>query len=138
MASLGEPMDLDVESPKEDEAWPIANESLTQELLELLRHAAYTRQVKKGSNEVLKNINRNKAKLVILAADTQPLMIVAHLTSYCEEKDIPYVYVPSRNAIGRVCRVTCPISAACIISDEDSELTGRLQRVKVQVESLFI
>ncbi|KAJ6021802.1 13 kDa ribonucleoprotein-associated protein [Penicillium herquei] len=136
MASFRTTIQFDAEFLDEG-AWPVANESLTQELLDLLQQATRIRQVRRGSNEVLKYINRNKAKLVILAADTDPLAIITHLTSRCEEMDIPYVYVPSKCALGRACGVPRLMSAACII-DTNSDLADWLQEVKVQVESLFI
>ncbi|KAJ5709321.1 13 kDa ribonucleoprotein-associated protein [Penicillium malachiteum] len=121
----------------EQRAWPIANESLTQELLDLLQQATRLRKVAKGSNEVTKCINRNQAKLVILAADTEPLYLVTHFTRRCEQNDIPYVYVPSKLAMGRACALATHMSAACI-TDANSDFADWIQEVKVQMESLFL
>jgi len=51
-------------------AWPIADQALTQEILDLVQQATHFRQLKKGANEATKTLNRGIAEIVILAADT--------------------------------------------------------------------
>ena len=34
--------------------------------------------------------------IVILAGDTRPIEVIAHLPVICEESGIPYCYVPSK------------------------------------------
>jgi Ribosomal protein L7Ae/L30e/S12e/Gadd45 family len=43
-----------------------------------------------------KTLNRGTAELIILAADTLPLAILLHLPLVAEDKNCPYVYVPSK------------------------------------------
>ncbi|MEM0216600.1 MAG: 50S ribosomal protein L7Ae, partial [Candidatus Bathyarchaeia archaeon] len=67
---------------------------------EALQIAAKTGSVKKGTNETTKAVERGLAKLVVIAEDVDPPEIVAHLPLLCEEKKIPYVFVPSKEKIG--------------------------------------
>jgi large subunit ribosomal protein L7Ae len=67
---------------------------------EVLRQASSTGKVRKGTNEATKAIERGVAKLVVIAEDVQPPEVVAHLPILCEERKIPYVFVPSKDAIG--------------------------------------
>ena len=76
--------------------------------------------------------------MVILAADTSPFAILMHLPLLCEDKNVPYVFVPNKLAIGRACGVTRPIIAACIISNENSDLTPMIERIRDKVERLAI
>ena len=41
-----------------------------------------------------KTLNRGKASFIVMAADTEPLEIVLHIPLLCEDKNIPYVFVP--------------------------------------------
>ena len=53
-------------------------------------------RVKKGSNEVTKAAERGTAQFIILAEDVNPPELLAHIPLICDEKDIPYGYVPSQ------------------------------------------
>jgi large subunit ribosomal protein L7Ae len=67
------------------------------ETLELSRD---TGKVTKGTNETTKAIERGVEKIVFIAEDVTPDEIVAHLPVLCEEKKIPYVYVPKKSDLG--------------------------------------
>lgn len=41
-----------------------------------------------------------------MAADAEPLEIILHLPLLCEDKNVPYVFVRSKAALGRACGVT--------------------------------
>ncbi|KAK2761591.1 RNA binding protein snu13 [Arachnomyces sp. PD_36] len=60
-------------------AWPVADEALSQSLLDLVQQASHYQQVRKGANEATKTLNRGASELIILAADTTPLLIILHL-----------------------------------------------------------
>jgi U4/U6 small nuclear ribonucleoprotein SNU13 len=38
-----------------------------------------------------------------MAADAEPLEIILHLPLLCEDKNVPYVFVRSKAALGRAC-----------------------------------
>ncbi len=58
-------------------------------------------RVKKGSNEVTKAAERGTAQFIILAEDVNPPELLAHIPLICEEKDIPYGYVPSQEFLAK-------------------------------------
>jgi U4/U6 small nuclear ribonucleoprotein SNU13 len=117
-------------------AWPQADQALSQEILDLVsfeatdlttstdkiqvQQSTHYRQIKKGANEATKTLNRGISELIILAADTSPLAILLHLPLLCEDKNVPYVYVPSKMALGRACGVARPVIAASITTNEAS------------------
>lgn len=51
---------------------------------------------------------------------------------------MPYVYVPSKMALGRACGVSRPVIAASITSNEASDLTGQIRGIRNSVERLMI
>ncbi|KAJ5109682.1 hypothetical protein N7532_002327 [Penicillium argentinense] len=119
-------------------AWPIADETLTQSLLDLIQQATHYRQIKKGANESTKTLNRGTSELIVLAADTTPLPIILHLPLLCEDKNVPYVYVPSKMALGRATGVSRAVIACSITTNEASDLTAQIRNIKNQVERLMI
>ncbi|KAF2686909.1 L30e-like protein [Lentithecium fluviatile CBS 122367] len=119
-------------------AWPVADEALSQEILDLCQQATHYRQLKKGANEATKTLNRGISELIVLAADTSPLAILLHLPLLCEDKNVPYVYVSSKTALGRACGVSRPVISASITSNEASDLNGQIRTIKDKVERLQI
>ncbi|KAK4154592.1 13 kDa ribonucleoprotein-associated protein [Chaetomidium leptoderma] len=121
----------------ESAAWPKAEDpALVQELLDCVQQASHYRQLKKGANEATKSINRGTSELVILAADTQPLSIVLHIPLIGEEKNVPYVYVPSKVALGRACGVSRAVIAVSLTSNEASDLNAKIRALRDKVERL--
>jgi U4/U6 small nuclear ribonucleoprotein SNU13 len=85
-----------------------------------------------------KTLNRGISELVILAADTSPLAILLHLPLVAEDKNVPYVYVPSKTALGRACGVSRAVIACSITTNEASDLMSQIREVKDKVERLMI
>jgi len=119
-------------------AWPVADAALTQEILDLTQQASHYKQLKKGANEATKTLNRGISEIIILAADTQPLAILLHLPLLCEDKNVPYVYVPSKSALGRACGVSRAVIAVSITTNEASDLMNSIKSLKDKVERLMI
>lgn len=119
-------------------AWPLADAKLEGSLLDLVQQASHYHQLKKGANECTKTLNRGVAELLVLAADTEPLAILLHLPLLCEDKNVPYVFVNSKIALGRACGVARSVIAASITTNESSELMNQIREAKVQVERLVI
>lgn len=96
------------------------------------------RQLKKGANEATKTLNRGIADLIIMAADVEPIEIVLHLPLLCEDKNVPYVFVPSKALLGRSCGVSRQVVACSILSNEQSPLKNQIISIKNAVERLLI
>ncbi len=88
---------------------------------EALRQAKETGKIRKGTNETTKAIERNLAKLVIIAEDIEPPEVVAHLPILCDERNVPYVFVPTRSQMGPALGIDIGAAAACIVEAGDSQ-----------------
>jgi U4/U6 small nuclear ribonucleoprotein SNU13 len=119
-------------------AYPLSSAELTVTILDLVQQATNYKQLKKGANEATKTLNRGISDLIIMAADTEPLEILLHLPLLCEDKNVPYVFVPSKIALGRACGVSRPVVACSILSNENSQLAPQVQLVRGQIEQLLI
>ncbi len=82
---------------------------------EVLRQASRTGKVRKGTNESTKAIERGTAKLVVIAEDVTPPEVVAHLPILCDERKIPYVFVPSKEQIGPAIGIEVSTAAAAVL-----------------------
>uniref|UniRef100_A0A0N4ZWQ9 Ribonucloprotein n=1 Tax=Parastrongyloides trichosuri TaxID=131310 RepID=A0A0N4ZWQ9_PARTI len=119
-------------------AYPLADAQMSQKLLDLVQQAMNYKQLKKGANEATKTLNRGISDLIVMAADAEPLEIILHLPLLCEDKNVPYVFVKSKAALGRACGVTRAVVAASITQNEGSQLKGQIQKMKENVEKLLI
>jgi large subunit ribosomal protein L7Ae len=86
-----------------------------------------TGKIRKGVNEVTKSIERGEAKLVVIASDVQPEEITMHLPILCNEKKCEYVYVPSKEELGRSCGINVPTSAVAVA--EVGEAKGSIDEI---------
>ncbi|KAJ6952557.1 hypothetical protein NC653_041632 [Populus alba x Populus x berolinensis] len=119
-------------------AYPLADAQLTITILDLVQQAANYKQLKKGANEATKTLNRGISEFVVMAADTEPLEILLHLPLLAEDKNVPYVFVSSKQALGRACGVTRPVIACSVTTNEGSQLKTQIQQLKDAIEKLLI
>ncbi|KAI1270082.1 ribonucleoprotein-associated protein [Xylariaceae sp. FL1019] len=125
-------------SNDQNAAWPMADAALAQEILDLVQQSSHYRQLKKGANEATKALSRGVSEIIVLAGDCTPLSILLHLPLLCEDKNVPYVYVPSKVALGRACNVSRSVIAVSITTNEASELQNQIRALKDKVERLMI
>ena len=119
-------------------AYPLADSKLAQTILDLVQQASNYKQLKKGANEATKTLNRGIAEFIVMAADTEPLAILLHLPLLCEDKNVNYVFVPSKVALGRACGVSRPVIACSVTSVEGSQLATQIASLKQSIEKLLI
>ena len=100
---------------------------LADKVLQALEIAKNTGKVKKGTNETTKVIERGQAKLVVIAKDVEPKEIVMHLPVLCDEKKCDYVFVPSKEELGRAVGINVSTASACIVEPgEAKDLIGEI------------
>lgn len=88
---------------------------LADKILQLVEGAKNSGKLRRGMNETTKAVERNQAKLVVIAGDVDPEEIVMHLPALCDEKKIPYAFVPSKLELGRAAGLDVPSSAVAIV-----------------------
>jgi large subunit ribosomal protein L7Ae len=90
-------------------------------------------KIRKGTNESTKAIERGIAKLVLIAEDVEPPQVVAHLPILCEERKIPYLFVPSKLDLGRSAGIDVGCAAVSIL--EAGEGANTLKDVTTSAEN---
>ncbi len=96
-------------------------EDLVNPILEALRVAATSGKVKKGTNEATKAIERGSSKLIVIAEDVEPPEVVAHLPILCEEQGAAFVFVPSKQELGKSLGIEITAAAAAILDAGDAQ-----------------
>jgi len=119
-------------------AYPLAEQALTTKILNLVQQASNYKQLRKGANEATKTLNRGQAEFVILAADSEPLEILLHIPLLCEDKNVPYVFVRSKQALGRACGVSRPVIAASVTQNEGSQIKPQIATIQQEIEKLLL
>jgi large subunit ribosomal protein L7Ae len=104
---------------------------------EVVEKAKDSGKISKGANETTKQVERGQAKIVIMAEDVNPEEILAHMPILCEEKNIPYTYVSSKEQLGAAAGLTVGTSTVAIINpgkDKESleNLIKKLETIKKQ------
>ncbi len=116
-ASRNKPSYVRFDTPKE----------LAEAALEAVKQARMSGKIRRGSNEVTKAVERGQAKLVLIAEDVEPPEVVAHLPLLCEERKIPYLYVPSKEELGKAAGIE--VAAASVAIIEPGEAKNLLDQI---------
>ena len=96
-------------------------EELVSPIYEALRVATQSGKVRKGTNEATKAIERGTSKLIVIAEDVEPPEVVAHLPILCEEQNTSYVFVPSKQELGKALGIDITSAAAAILDSGDAQ-----------------
>jgi large subunit ribosomal protein L7Ae len=107
---------------------------LADKALQLVQVASETGKVRVGTNEVTKSSERGEAKLVVMAEDVDPVEILVHIPMLCEEKRIPYVYVPKKQRLGQSAGLSK--SAASVAVVEPGEAKALLEEISTTFPTL--
>jgi ribosomal protein eL8 len=107
---------------------------VSEKIIEAVTVAKTTGKVAKGVNETTKAVERGICKFVVIAEDVQPPEIMMHIPVICDEKKVPYGYVPSKEDLGKASGIGVPTSSIAIVEEGDAKKL--LEDVKGKIEDL--
>ena len=81
-------------------AQPLASKKTTKRIHKLVRKASQAKIVRRGVKEVVKALRKGEKGFCIIAGDISPVDVITHLPIMCEDRNIPYFYVPSKHDLG--------------------------------------
>lgn len=111
-----------------------ASKDLVNAVYEAMRVAKQSGKVRKGTNETTKAVERGISKLVVIAEDVEPPEVVAHLPILCEERNAPFIFVPSKQQLGASLGIDVGSAAATII--DAGEAQHIIEQVVTSIGSL--
>lgn len=94
---------------------------MSEKVFEAIELARKTGKIKKGSNEVTKELERGNAKLVVVAKDIQPAEIIMHLPLLSKEKGVKCVEVDSKEQLGAAAGLPVGTAAVAITQEGESK-----------------
>jgi len=122
---MAKPLYVRFETPKDlvDKAYQV---------VELARDSG---KLRKGTNEVTKLVERGDAQLVVMAEDVDPPEILMHMPILCEEKAIPFAYVPSKQELGVAAGLGKATASVAVLDPGKGkpmldELAGKIRALK--------
>jgi len=101
---------------------------------DLVEKARDNGKISKGANEATKQVERGQAKLVVMAEDVTPEEVLAHMPILCEEKNIPYAYVPSKEELGRSAGLH--VSTASVAILDPGKEKGGIENIVKKIDAL--
>ena len=102
-------------------AKPMASKKLTKKLYRVVKKAQNSKRLRRGVREVVKALRKNEKGVVVLAGNVSPIDVISHIPVFCEDKELPYCYVPSRRDLGTASQTKRPTSAVLVQTSEDYE-----------------
>lgn len=91
--------------------------------------------VKSGIREVVKLIEKKKAKIVLIANDTDPIEVVLFLPSLCKKMGVSYAIFDTRKRLGAIVRRN---SAVCLaLTEVVPGLEGLIKEVDEQFSDRY-
>jgi large subunit ribosomal protein L7Ae len=111
-----------------------ATQKAKEEMLKKEGKVLEEKMIRRGTNEVTKAVDRGKAKLVVIAMDVEPEEIVMHLPPLCEEKGVPYTYVPSKLELGKASGIDVQASTVAIV--DAGEYSKVLEEVIKEIQKI--
>jgi len=100
-------------------ATPLASKKTTKKLHKLVKKASQAKFVRRGVKEVVKALRKGSKGFCIIAGDISPIDVVVHLPIMCEDRRIPYFYVPSKLDLGAAASTKRPTSCI-LVTPKDS------------------
>lgn len=61
-----------------------------------------------------KTLNRGLSEFIVMAADAEPLEILLHLPLLCEDKNVPYVFVRSKQGKNGNTHLNLPVMSSVL------------------------
>ena len=93
---------------------PLADKKLTKKVLKTVKAAAGAKLIRRGVKEVVKALKKGEQGLSIIAGDISPVEVICHVPILCEEKNVAYVYVPSKEDLGLASLTKRPTSIVLV------------------------
>ncbi|KAL8540087.1 hypothetical protein ACS0TY_001611 [Phlomoides rotata] len=115
-------------------AKPLAGKKLCKRSLKLVRRAAEHKCLKRGVKEVVKSIRRGNKGICIIAGNISPIDVITHVPILCEESEIPYVYVPSKEDLANAGATKRPTCCVLVLTKPTKGEIGQEEQEKLKAE----
>ena len=109
--------------------------------------AAKAKQVRRGVKEVVKALKKDVKGVCVIAGDISPIDVITHVPILCEDADVPYCYVHSKEELGAAGLTKRPTSVMLILpegvkgsvkmsSSDKKEFDDMYSKIEAKVKSM--
>ncbi|KAL0265624.1 UNVERIFIED_CONTAM: hypothetical protein PYX00_011337 [Menopon gallinae] len=109
-------------------AQPLASANTVRRIQKIIKETRQTPKLHRGIKHCQKAVMRCSKGLLILCADITPMDLITHLPGICEEKNIPYIFVGSKQDL----KIASPKSecvTCCFVEVESYSKGERVAKV---------
>lgn len=71
--------------------------------------------------DVVKGVRKGEKGFVIIAGDISPIDVITHLPVLCEDQQVPYVFIPSKEDLGTAASTKRPTSCIMVIAGKKND-----------------
>ncbi|TPX40745.1 hypothetical protein SeMB42_g03978 [Synchytrium endobioticum] len=115
-------------------AHPLAGKKLTKKVYRAVRKAAKVKSVRRGVKEVVKALRKGQKGVVVIAGDISPIDVITHIPILCEENNVPYCYVPSKEDLGYAGVTKRPTS--CVMIQVKDDIKALYEEINGEVKDM--
>lgn len=120
-------------------AKPLASQKTTKKIHKLVKKATQAKFVRRGVKEVVKALRKGTKGFCIIAGDISPVDVITHLPIMCEDREVPYFYVPSKHDLGAAAATKRPTSCILVTPKESfSDMALYNKLVKEAKDNAFV
>jgi H/ACA ribonucleoprotein complex subunit 2 len=120
-------------------AKPLASKKTTKKIHKIVRKASQAKIVRRGVKEVVKALRKGEKGFCVIAGDISPIDVITHLPIMCEDRQIPYFYVPSKHDLGAAATTKRPTSCVLITEKDNFSEKSSLEKImKEAMENAFV
>eukprot|EP00965_Chrysotila_dentata_P254912 6212034-Pleurochrysis_carterae.AAC.3 len=102
-----------------------------------VRSAAGAKAVRRGVKEVVKAVGKGEQGVCVIAGDISPIDVIAHVPILCEEKGVPYAYVPSKEELGTASLTKRPTSIVLITCKPGADYKEAFEQLRKEFHALL-
>merc|ERR1712228_560800 len=114
---------------------PMAPKKLTKKIYKCIKKGSKHKTfIRNGLKDVQARIRKGERGLVVFAGDVTPIDVMCHLPAVCEEKNLPYVYTPSRQLLGTAMGVKR--GSLMVLIREHDDYKDLYEECKAEIEAL--
>lgn len=95
------------------------------------------KHVRRGVKEVAKALRKGEKGLVIIAGDISPLDVISHMPVLCEDSNVPYIFVPSKEQLGEASSTKRPTSVTMVVLGGKNKDTKAAEDYKELYDECF-
>ncbi|KAJ3343261.1 Nuclear control of ATPase protein 2 [Gonapodya sp. JEL0774] len=118
-------------------ASPLASKKLTKKLYKTIKKASKAKSIKRGVKEVVKGLRKGSKGVVLIAGDISPIDVITHVPILCEEANVPYCYVPSKEDLGHAGSTKRPTSCIMVMRKADADFVEAYDEIHKEIVQIF-